>query len=108
MRAVLHAPANRVRVFHAVRTLLEDGSVDLAGLALVAHGGGIDLLLAESRYSSRVETLVDLDVDVAACQRSMDRQDVAPDELVAGVRTVSSGVGELVRLQDAGYAYLRA
>lgn len=108
MRAVLHVPANRIRVFQAVRALLEDESVDLAGLAVVAHGGGIDLLLVESRYSGRVETLVDLDVDVAACRRSMGRQDVDPGDLVEGVRTVPSGVGELVRLQDEGYVYLRA
>lgn len=108
MRAVLHVPANRIRVFHAVRALLEDDTVDLAGLAVVAHGGGIDLLLAESRYSERVETLIELDVDVAACERSMDRQDVEPTDLVGGIRTVPTGVGELLRLQDEGYAYLRA
>lgn len=108
MRAVVHAPANRVRVFHSVRTLLADESLDLEALSVVAHGGGVDLLVAESPYASRVNDLLDLGVDVAACRTSMARQDVEPEDLVAEVRTVPSGLGELVRLQQREFAYIRA
>lgn len=107
MDAVLHAPANRVRVLQNARTLLRDDSLDLVRLAIVAHAGGIDLLHADGSHVDRVLELIDNGVDVAACRRSMARQDVTADDLADGVRTVPSGMGELVRLQAEGYAYIR-
>lgn len=107
MRVVLHAPANRVRVIQNARTLLEDDSAAVEDLAVVANGGGVDLLVAASRYADHVNGLLDRGVDVAACETSIRRQDVDPADLVAGVRTVETGLGELARLQQDGYVAIR-
>jgi intracellular sulfur oxidation DsrE/DsrF family protein len=107
MRVVLHAPANRVRVIQNARTLLGDDSVAVDHLAVVAHGGGVDLLVADGRFGEYVTGLLDRGVDVAACETSMRRQDVTAADLVDGVRTVETGLGEVTRLQSEGYQYLR-
>lgn len=107
MRVVLHAPANRVRVIQNARTLLGDDSVAVDQLAVVAHGGGVDLLVADGRFGEYVTELLDDGVDVAACETSMRRQDVTAADLVDGVRTVETGLGEVTRLQSEGYQYLR-
>lgn len=37
----------------------------------------------------------------------MESRDIEETELLAGVETAPAGVGELTRLQDAGYAYVK-
>lgn len=107
MRVVLHAPANRVRVIQNARTLLGEDSVAVDQLAVVAHGGGVDLLVADGRFGEYVPELLDVGVDVAACEASRRRQDVVDADLVGGVRTVETGLGEVARLQSEGYCHLR-
>lgn len=107
MRVLLHAPANRVRVIPNARMLLGDDGVAVDPLAVVAHGGGVDLLLADGRFGEYVTELLDGGVDVAACETSMRRQEVTVADLVDGVRTVETGLGAVARLKSADYQYLR-
>jgi intracellular sulfur oxidation DsrE/DsrF family protein len=47
------------------------------------------------------------DVSFTACENSLDGSEVTASDLFDGVETAPSGVGELTRLQDAGYGYVR-
>jgi intracellular sulfur oxidation DsrE/DsrF family protein len=46
-------------------------------------------------------------VVVAACENTLEMKGIGRDRLAAGVVTVPSGIGELVRKQQQGWAYVR-
>ena len=111
MKAVFHHsnddPALHDRVLANVANLLDDGTIDLDDVALVANSGGLELLLADGDHADRVAKLVDRGVTVEQCANTIEGTDVTESDLVDGVELVPSGVGELTRLQAEGYAYLR-
>ncbi|SDM80644.1 hypothetical protein SAMN04487949_2652 [Halogranum gelatinilyticum] len=95
------------RVVNNVANLLDDETVDLESVALVANSGGLGLLLDDSERRERVEELQERGVVFKQCANTLVGTDIDESNLVDGVELVSSGVGELTRLQDAGYAYIK-
>lgn len=87
--------------------LLGDDSVDLDAVALVANANAVYTLTADSGQAETVQDLVDDGVRFVACANSMRKRDVDESALAEGVETAPAGVGELTRLQDAGYAYVK-
>lgn len=74
---------------------------------LVAHGNGLGFLLqTNTAQVPRMKTLADAGVRFAACRNTMRRQHVSAEALLPFVVTVDSGVAEIVRRQDDGWAYL--
>lgn len=108
MRTVFHLPdLDRAgRAFANAENLLADDTIDIDAVALVVNGDAVTALLADGEHADRVTSLVD-SVDVKACRNSIEGRDIEPDALVTGVSVVPSGVGELTRLQDLDYAYVR-
>lgn len=78
-----------------------------AQLALVAHGAGIGLVTGQSGFEEQVGELVKTGVEVLACRNTMTRQQISEDRLLPGVEMVTSGLGEIVRRQHEGWAYVR-
>lgn len=100
-RSQKHALAN-------VANLLDDESTPTETVALVANGGGIELLARDASASpDRVVALADRGVTFLACENSMAAAGLTADDLVSGVETVPAGVGELTKRQADGYAYIR-
>lgn len=89
------------------QNLLEDDSVEIDDVAVVAQAGGVGALLADGGSVDAVESLLEADVAVRACGNTLQNEGREESDLVDGVETVPSGVGEVVRLQDDGYAYVR-
>jgi intracellular sulfur oxidation DsrE/DsrF family protein len=87
--------------------LAADDSIEMDDIAVLAQAEGIDPVTADGEESDRVRALVEDGVSVKACSNTLDMFDLAETDLVDGVETVSSGVGELTRLQNDGYAYIR-
>ena len=87
--------------------LTEDETIDMDDVTVLAQGEGIDPVTADGEKSGRVESLINDGVTFKACANTLDMFDLEKADLVAGVETVSSGVGELTRLQNDGYAYIR-
>jgi intracellular sulfur oxidation DsrE/DsrF family protein len=87
--------------------LAQDDTIDMDDIAVLAQAEGIDPVTADGEHSDRVESLVNDGVSVKACSNTLDMFDLSEADLVDGVETVSSGVGELTRLQNDGYAYIR-
>ncbi|MHB0970756.1 MAG: DsrE family protein [Thermoanaerobaculia bacterium] len=76
---------------------------------LVAHGGGLGMLLGtNSAQSQRMEKLAAGGVVFAACENTMKRKKVTRDDLLPFVTTVDSGVAEVVRKQEQGWSYVKA
>lgn len=89
-----------------VRNVAVDLGPD-AELAVVAHGAGISLVTGESGLEQEVAELVKQGVDVLACRNTMNRKQIPDERLLPQVGIVTSGIGELVRRQHEGWAYVR-
>lgn len=76
---------------------------------LVAHGPGLGLLLKSAKgIKEKVRSLIVKGVVFAACQNTMRKKDVSPEDLQSGVTTVDSGVAEVIRRQTAGWCYVKS
>lgn len=82
-------------------------------IEVVAHGKGIGMLLATTaatnpEMKTTVEKLHASGVIFAACENTLKRMQIPKDQLVALATTVDSGVSEVIRKQEAGYAYIKS
>lgn len=82
-------------------------------IEVVAHGKGIGMLLATTAASNlemkaTVEKLHAAGVIFAACENTMKREKLDKKDLVALSTTVDSGVSEVIRKQEQGYAYIKS
>lgn len=84
----------------------EDETIDMEDIAVLAQGEGIEPIKADGSGSDQVQSLIDSGVSIKACANTLEMFDIDEADLVDGVETVSSGVGELTRLQRDGYAYI--
>lgn len=111
MKTVFHLIAgdaeDRATALTIAENTLDDDSVDITDVAVVAQANGIEPLTAGGEGSDAVERLLDRDVAVRACGNTLEMKDLDESDLVEGVETVPSGAGELTRLQSDGYAYIR-
>jgi intracellular sulfur oxidation DsrE/DsrF family protein len=99
-------PQLHERIVGNIDNLLADGTLDLDAVALVANSGGLALLTTDSPERDAIEELIERGVAVKQCHNTIVGSDITEDDLIDGVELVSSGVGELTRLQSEGYAYI--
>ena len=96
------------QVFRNIENMLADLGDNIVEVELVANGGGVKALVNDS--DSRVDQIDPLaakGVRFAACAHSLRQLGIAREALLESVEVVSSGVGELVKKQAAGWAYIR-
>lgn len=87
--------------------LADDDTVDMDDIVVLAQSEGIDPLTKGGHGEDEARSLIDQGLSFKACGNTMDLLDLDESDLHDGVEVVSSGVGELTRLQDRGYAYIR-
>jgi intracellular sulfur oxidation DsrE/DsrF family protein len=76
---------------------------------VVAHGSALSFLeLSNEEAMDRLRGLHTGGVRFAVCENSMRQQRVTPETLIPFVEVVDSGIAELVRKQEAGWAYVKA
>lgn len=88
--------------------LTKDDSIDMEDVAVLAQAEGIEPVKANGNGSDQVQSLINDGVSFKACSNTLEMFDLNEADLIDGVETVSSGVGELTRLQKDGYAYIHA
>ncbi|PRC93681.1 DsrE family protein [Solimicrobium silvestre] len=81
----------------------KNGSIEI-----VAYGPGIAMFKAESEVAPQVLQAMQAGVLIRVCENSMHGQHLKHEDMISAVGFVPSGVGELVRRQAAGYAYIRS
>ncbi len=80
---------------------------DATEIEVVAHGNGLGFLLkTDEVLKERMQQLASSGVTFSACENTMKKKNVSKEDLLAFVTTVDSGVAEVVRKQEAGWAYL--
>lgn len=97
----------RRTVVNNMTNLLEDETVDIENLALVANSGGIELLAAGGTFSAQIDALADQGAQFKVCSNSLWQSAYDESGLHPESEVVSSGVGELGRLQEPGYEYIK-
>lgn len=96
------------RLLRQAANLLADVRPADIQIEVVAHGAGLDLLLTPGRIADAVRDLQEQGVVFVACDNTLRSRGLTAVDLVEGARTTPSGVGHLVRRQQAGWSYLRA
>lgn len=78
-----------------------------ADIEIVAYGPGVALLKADSPIAARITETVGHKVHVVACQNTMAGMKLAKGDMLQDIGYVPSGVVEVMRKQQQGYAYIR-
>jgi intracellular sulfur oxidation DsrE/DsrF family protein len=76
-------------------------------LEIVAFGPGVAMLKVGSSASSRVAEALKSGVKIVACENTMKAQKLAHNDMLPDIGFVPSGVVELMKKQQEGYAYIR-
>ena len=82
-------------------------------IEVVTHGKGVGMLLAKTsaenaELKAKLEKLHADGVVFAACENTMKREKLEKKDLVELSTTVDSGVSEVIRKQEDGYAYIKS
>jgi intracellular sulfur oxidation DsrE/DsrF family protein len=78
-------------------------------VAVIAHGKGLGMLIAaDNKHAERMRKLADSGVAFVACENTMRKKNVAKGQLLPFATTVDSGVAEVVRKQEQGWAYIKS
>jgi len=79
-------------------------------IELVVLGPGLRPFVLKGidpEIKAQVEALLTGGLRVDACQTTMRRQGLKPEDLVEGLSAVPSGVVRVMELEEKGYAYIR-
>ena len=76
-------------------------------LEIVTYGPGIMMLKADSKADKGVSEMINSGVKVVACENTMAKEKFKKTDMLPVVGYVPSGVVEILKKQEAGYAYLR-
>jgi uncharacterized protein len=102
------APNGWDQLFRNVDNILQAFQADGVQVEIVFFGKGLRMLLkTNAEYAERLKEAADKGVTLAACQNSMRASKVTTEDLFPFAAQVDSGVAELVRKQEAGYAYIK-
>lgn len=89
-----------------VRKAFEAGSTEAH---LIVHGKAYPLVQkTNSAMEERLKSLVEAGVRIDLCENTMKRFNIDKATLFPFIGTVDSAVAELVRLQEAGWSYIKA
>ncbi len=76
-------------------------------IEVVAYGPGIGMLKADAVTSNRVAEATKGGIKVVACENTMRGQKLVKEDMNPAISFVPSGVGELIKRQGEGWAYIR-
>ena len=80
---------------------------DGSEIEVVFFGPGLNMLLKKNaKYEDQLKKLADNGVTLSACQNAMKYLNVKTEDLFPFSAQVDSGVAELARKQEAGWAYI--
>jgi len=95
-------------VLRNIENLIADLGESNVEVELLANAEGIAVLFkSPDIHSEQVERLAAMGVRFAACANTLRQMGLTKDALFGSVVIVPSGVGELVKKQTLGWAYIR-
>ncbi len=76
-------------------------------IEVVVYGDGIAMLRDDSLVANKVEEALKDGVKIVACENTMKAQNISRDTMLPNIGYVEAGIVELIKLQAAGWAYIR-
>ena len=109
-RALMHInePGKSDLVLNELENLIQDMEGESLEVELLANSDGVLLYLKQP--NPRVDRLTNLrahGVRFTVCSHSLQTRAISREMLLPIVEIVNSGVGEIVRRQTDGYAYIK-
>jgi len=86
------------------------GWKNIEALGPVVHGPGLRPFIARTidpDVKGKMEMLLTGGMTMGACQMTMKRQSIKPEELIDGLVPIPSGDIRVMELEEKGYAYIR-
>jgi intracellular sulfur oxidation DsrE/DsrF family protein len=80
---------------------------DKVDIEIVAYGPGIGMLKMDSVVGNRIDESKQSGITVVACQNTMKNMKLTNEDMLPNSSYVPSGVVEIIKKQNDGYAYLR-
>lgn len=91
-----------------IKNIITDLGEKNIQIELLANSEGIYMLLKPTaQYADQIKDLTSKKVTFAVCANTMKTMGIAKESLLDSAVIVPSGVGELVKKQAEGYAYIK-
>lgn len=88
---------------------LKEGWGDSVSIEVVAHSGGIEMLmLKKTTQQKNIAAFKKMGVVFVGCENTMRQKNISKDEIVTEAGFVPMGVGEIIMKQEQGWSYLKA
>jgi len=100
-------PAKWNLALNNARNIQQDLGKENVDVEIVAYGPGLNMLKFESEVGNRLAEASQAGVALLACGNTMKAQKVTEKDLHDGVKVVPSGVIEIMKKQQAGWAYIK-
>jgi intracellular sulfur oxidation DsrE/DsrF family protein len=95
-------------ILNNITNLKEGVGSEGVEIELVAYGPGVNMLKADSPVKHRISDALKGGVKVNACQNTMNGMKLTPADMQPDIGYVPSGVVEVMRKQQQGWAYIRS
>jgi intracellular sulfur oxidation DsrE/DsrF family protein len=111
MKSVLHCSSGETdkisELLGNMKNLREDDTVEAERIVVVLNGDAVKFAEKDSSAADFFRDEVENGVELKVCSNSIEGREIEESDLVEGCEVVSSGVGELSRLQDSGFGYIK-
>jgi intracellular sulfur oxidation DsrE/DsrF family protein len=109
---VLQVSENNPKVWNLVLNIAQNAakkSRKPLDVRVVAFGPGLKMLTMDSKVANRLEKATGNGVTFLACGMTMKKLKMKDENLYpnSGIKRVDGGVIEIMRLQNAGWSYIR-
>ena len=101
-------PARWNLILNNMANLRDGVGSEGAEIELVAYGPGLLMLKADSAVKERVAEALKSGVKINACQQTMHGMKFVPADMAPDIGYVPSGVVEVMKKQQQGWAYIRS
>jgi intracellular sulfur oxidation DsrE/DsrF family protein len=101
-------PARWNLILNNMANLRDGVGSEGAEIELVAYGPGLLMLKADSPVKQRIADALKNGVKVNACQHTMRAMKFTAEDMLPDIGYVPSGVVEVMRKQQQGWAYIRS
>lgn len=94
-------------VLNNVKNVQQEVGAGNADIEVVVYGPGIGMLKFDSAVAARVDEAINAGIKIVACENTMKAQKLSKADMMPSIGYMPAGVIELIRKQQAGYAYIR-
>lgn len=90
-------------------THLKDAWGSTVQIEVVAHGFGIEMLVAaKTTQQKKITEFKNMGIVFVGCENTMKDRNITKEALISEAGTVPMGIGEIVMKQEQGWSYIKS